>query len=113
MIKKIICVLAILTTGVAAQAADSVRASHILVQEEKDASIIKDAISHQIISFEEAAQKYSKCPSGRNGGDLGYFERGKMVPAFENAAFSLPVGEVSAPVKTNFGYHLIKVYDVK
>ena len=57
------------------------------------------------------AKKYSKCPSGASGGDLGYFGKGEMVPSFEAAAFKLPVGSVSEPVQTQFGWHLIKVYD--
>ena len=62
-------------------------------------------------SFEYYAQNYSLCPSGRNGGDLGYFGHGQMVPEFERAAFRTPVGEVSKPVYTQFGWHIIKVLD--
>jgi len=61
--------------------------------------------------FEELAKKYSECPTADNGGDLGYFTRGDMVKPFEDAAFSLNVGEVSEPIKTQFGYHLIRVDD--
>jgi len=88
---------------------NSVRASHILVATEAEALKIKSDIESNKITFEDAAQKYSKCPSGRNGGDLGFFGRGQMVKPFEDAAFNSPVNEVSAPVKTQFGYHLIKV----
>lgn len=58
--------------------------------------------------FAELAQKNSDCPSGANGGDLGMFGRGQMVPEFEQAAFSMEVGATSDVVETDFGYHLIK-----
>jgi len=61
--------------------------------------------------FETLAQTYSDCPSAAQGGDLGYFSRGQMVPEFEEAAFALEIGEVSEPVLTEFGYHLIRVDD--
>ncbi|MBL7108369.1 MAG: peptidylprolyl isomerase [Candidatus Cloacimonetes bacterium] len=60
-------------------------------------------------NFEELAKEYSDCPSGKNGGDLGYFARGQMVKPFDEVAFSLEVGEISEPVLTKFGYHLIRV----
>ena len=89
-----------------------VRASHILVKTEKEANEILEQIKAGK-DFAELAKKYSQCPSGKRGGDLGYFGRGRMVPEFENAAFSTPKGEVSKPVKTQFGYHIIKVTDTK
>ena len=61
--------------------------------------------------FETLAQTYSDCTSAAQGGDLGYFSRGQMVPEFEEAAFALEIGEVSEPVLTEFGYHLIRVDD--
>lgn len=88
----------------------SVRASHILVDTKEEALAIKAKIDKGE-SFEAMAKKYSKCPSGQNGGDLGYFGKGEMVPSFEAAAFSLPLGKVSEPVQTQFGWHLIKVTD--
>lgn len=99
------------------QAAESdavtqVRASHILVDTKEEANLIKEAIDGGA-GFSTMARKYSKCPSAQNGGDLGYFERGQMVQEFEDVAFALPVGKVSKPVKTQFGWHLIRVTDKK
>lgn len=87
---------------------ESVRAKHILVDSEEKAKEVKAAIDGGL-SFEEAAKENSSCPSSSQGGDLGAFTRGRMVPEFEDAAFALAIGEVSEPVKTQFGYHLIKV----
>lgn len=86
----------------------TVRARHILVNTEDEAWALKSRITEGE-SFEALASKYSKCPSSEKGGDLGYFNRGQMVPEFENVAFETPIGEVSDPVKTRFGWHLIKV----
>lgn len=88
-----------------------VSAKHILVAEESEAKNILEEIKANKISFEDAAKKYSKCPSGREGGDLGFFGRGMMVKEFEDAAFSMEKGQVSDPIKTQFGWHLIKVED--
>ncbi len=85
-----------------------VRASHILVEDERLANKLYDRISGGA-DFGSLAKKHSSCPSGRKGGDLGFFHRGQMVPEFEKAAFELGVNELSEPVKTKFGYHLIKV----
>jgi peptidyl-prolyl cis-trans isomerase C len=87
---------------------ESVRAKHILVDTIEEAENIVAEIKGGL-SFEAAANQYSKCPSKAQGGDLGSFTRGRMVPEFEKAAFELPVGEVSAPIQTQFGYHIIKV----
>ncbi|MDK2800308.1 MAG: peptidyl-prolyl cis-trans isomerase [Clostridiales bacterium] len=91
---------------------ESVRASHILVDDEGKAGEILEEINKGL-TFEDAAKKYSKCPSGSKGGDLGEFTRGKMVPEFETVAFDMQKDEISQPVKTQFGYHLIKVVDKK
>ncbi len=88
---------------------ETVNASHILVDSEEKANQIKDEIENGSITFEEAAKKYSSCPSGESGGNLGEFSKGRMVKEFEDAAFSLETGVVSVPVKTQFGFHLIKV----
>lgn len=86
----------------------TVRASHILVDTEEEALELKKRIENGE-SFESLAQEYSKCMSREKGGNLGFFKRGQMVKPFEDAAFSLPVGVVSDPVKTEYGWHLIKV----
>ena len=90
---------------------ETVTAKHILVDNEEAAKKIKNEIVAGNVSFEEAAEKYSSCPSKEQGGSLGAFSRGMMVPEFEEASFTLPVGEVSDPVQTQFGYHIIKVTD--
>lgn len=85
-----------------------VRASHILVSTQEEAvHILKELATGK--TFADMAMKYSSCPSKAKGGDLGFFGKGQMVAEFENAAFSLPSGQVSQPVKTQFGYHLIVV----
>lgn len=89
---------------------ETVNASHILVDSEELAAQILADINAGKISFEDAAKEHSSCPSKQNGGSLGDFGRGQMVPEFENAAFAMEVGSISsAPVKTQFGYHLIKL----
>ena len=86
------------------------KASHILVETEEEAVTLKEEILSGTL-FEDAAAEHSLCPSGAQGGDLGFFGRGQMVSEFENAAFDLNVGQLSDPVKTNFGWHLILVTD--
>lgn len=84
-----------------------IRASHILVPHEYEAKdIVRGLESGK--NFKELAAKFSKCPSAKQGGDLGFFGRGRMVEEFEEAAFALKPGEISKPVRTPFGYHLIK-----
>lgn len=87
---------------------ESVTARHILVESLEQAQEVKNKIDDGM-NFEMAALQYSSCPSKEQGGNLGNFTRGRMVPEFEQAAFELAVGEVSEPVQTQFGYHIIKV----
>lgn len=90
-----------------------VKASHILIQDEVTAKDVLERVK-QGESFADLAKQYSEDPGSKDkGGDLGYFRRGVMVPAFEKTAFSLEVGEISDLVKTDFGYHIIKVEDIK
>ncbi len=84
-----------------------VKASHILVKKHSEASRILDEIKKGA-DFTELAKKHSLCPSGKKGGNLGFFQRGQMVKEFEQTAFSLKKGELSEVVKTQFGYHIIK-----
>jgi peptidyl-prolyl cis-trans isomerase C len=85
---------------------NQVTASHILVEtEELAGQLLEEVTSGE--KFAELAMKHSKCPSGKYGGNLGQFGRGKMVKEFEDAAFSIEPGSVAGPVKTQFGYHLV------
>ena len=84
-----------------------VRASHILVGDKQQAEEICQKCKAGA-DFAYMAEKYSKCPSAKKGGDLGTFGKGRMVPAFERSAFALNVGEVSNVVPTQFGFHIIK-----
>lgn len=86
-----------------------IKARHILVANEYEAQDLLKKISEGK-SFEDLAKSFSKCPSGKQGGDLGEFGRGRMVKPFEDAAFGLEVNQVSTPVRTQFGYHLIQRY---
>lgn len=86
---------------------ESVEASHILVDSEEKAAEILADIKANKISFADAAKANSTCPSAEKGGALGQFTKGQMVPEFESAAFAMNVGDVSEPIKTQFGYHLI------
>lgn len=86
-------------------------ASHILVDDEQKANDIYDEIDDGL-DFKEAAKKYSKDPSAASGGSLGTFPKGVMVKEFQDGLDSLEVGEISKPVKSQFGYHLIKLEDV-
>ncbi len=88
---------------------ETVAASHILVDDEDKAEKIMASIEAGEISFEDAARANSSCPSGQNGGALGEFTKGQMVPEFDKAVFSMEVGEMRGPVKTQFGFHVIKL----
>ena len=99
---------------------EQVRASHILFKIEPDASEETKALKktelaavHERIvageNFEALAQEFSDCPSKARGGDLGLFERGRMIKEFEDAAFALAPGEISPVIESQFGYHVIKV----
>lgn len=86
---------------------EKVRCSHILVKEKAEAERLLSEIRGGA-DFGAKAREHSSCPSGKKGGDLGPFGRGQMVKEFEQAAFSMAPGDISEPVKTKFGYHLIK-----
>ncbi|MDY2735129.1 peptidylprolyl isomerase [Intestinibacter sp.] len=87
----------------------SANAKHILVDTEEKANEILAQIKSGEVTFEDAARAHSTCPSKDQGGDLGTFGKGQMVPEFEEATFAMNVGDISEPVKTQFGYHLIKL----
>ncbi len=88
---------------------ETVNASHILVDSEDKANEILAAINAGEITFEDAARENSSCPSSQQGGNLGDFGRGQMVPEFETACFEMEEGVVRGPVKAQFGYHLIRL----
>ena len=83
-------------------------ARHILVETEEACEDLKSRIADGA-DFGELAREHSKCPSGKQGGNLGSFGRGAMVPEFDQVVFSAPIGEVQGPVRTAFGYHLLEV----
>lgn len=89
---------------------EEVRARHILVDSREEAEAVIAAVKNGG-DFVELAKKRSKGPSGAGGGDLGYFDRDAMVAPFSDAAFKLKKGKISAPVKTQFGWHVIKLED--
>ncbi|MBR3995830.1 MAG: peptidylprolyl isomerase [Clostridia bacterium] len=88
---------------------ETVEASHILVDTKEKAEEILAEINEGKISFEDAAKEHSSCPSSQQGGNLGQFGRGQMVPEFDKAVFEMNDGEIAGPVQTQFGYHLIKL----
>ena len=84
------------------------RARHILVDTEEVCLKLKSEIEGGK-DFAEVAKKHSKCPSGKQGGGLGKFGPGQMVPEFDQVVFNEEVGKVHGPVKTQFGYHLLEI----
>ncbi len=95
---------------------EQVRARHILLRDDTGAESEIRSLKTKLdegADFEEMAKKHSEGPSAEKGGDLGFFSREKMDPDFTEVAFNLDVGEVSDPVKTQFGYHLIKLIERK
>ena len=82
-------------------------ACHILVKTKEEADRIKSQLDKGA-NFQALAKKHSLCPSAKKGGDLGEFRRGDMVPAFENVVFKKEILTVHGPIKTQFGFHLIK-----
>ena len=88
---------------------ETVRARHILVSDEEQCSKILGMIMNGEKTFEECAKEYSTCASSAASGDLGEFGMGEVVPEFEAVAFAAEIGVIYGPVKTDFGYHLIRV----
>ncbi len=84
------------------------KARHILVDSEETCNELKNRISAGE-DFAVIAKEYSRCPSGRRGGDLGQFRPGQMVPEFDRVCFQDAVGVVHGPVQTQFGFHLVEV----
>jgi len=84
-------------------------ARHILVEDEQVCKDLKTQIINGDTTFEDAAASYSQCPSGDEGGDLGSFTNGQMVPEFDKVVFNDEIGVVHGPVKTQFGYHLLEI----
>ncbi len=103
---------------------EEIRARHILfrlppnptkkeVEEARKKALKVEKLAKSGKDFAKLAEKYSQGPSAKKGGDLGYFTKGMMVKPFEKAAFSMKKGEISDPVRTRFGFHIIKIVDIK
>ena len=88
---------------------NKIKCSHILVDKHSEALQLLDEIK-KCKKFGAVAIAISKCPSRKKDGSLGYFTKGMMVKEFDQVAFKLQIGEISEPVKTEFGYHIIKRY---
>ena len=91
--------------------ARKINASHILVKTTSEANIALYDVKHGK-TFEDVAKEKSSCSSKKKGGNLGWFSRGMMVKEFEDACFKAGKGDIIGPVKTQFGYHIIKINDV-
>lgn len=91
---------------------EQVRASHILVETKEEADAIKKELDEGA-DFATLAKEKSTDSSAANGGDLGFFGKGDMVEEFEKAAFSMEINEISEPIKSDYGYHIIKKTDYK
>lgn len=83
-------------------------ARHILVETEEACQTLKDEIEVGA-DFAAMAREHSKCPSGQQGGDLGQFSQGQMVPEFDQVVFTDEIGKVHGPIQTQFGYHLVEI----
>jgi parvulin-like peptidyl-prolyl isomerase len=93
---------------------ESVHAMHILVSDEGNALEILKMAKEPNADFQALAEKYSKDPSAKNNrGDLGFFGRGQMVAEFTDAAFNGKEGEIVGPIRTSYGYHIIKIVEKK
>jgi peptidyl-prolyl cis-trans isomerase C len=84
------------------------RARHILVETQESCEALKEQIEAGA-DFADVAREHSQCPSGQQGGDLGEFRRGQMVPEFDRVVFTEEVGKVHGPIRTQFGYHLVEI----
>ena len=89
-----------------------INASHILVKGEQGALVVAYDVRNGK-RFEEVAMEKSLCPSKKKGGSLGWFRRGMMIKEFEDACFNAKKGDIIGPVKTQFGWHIIKIGDLK
>lgn len=90
-----------------------VRTKHILVDSQEKATQIKKDILDRKITFNEAIKENSLCPSKEDGGDIGFNAKGNLLPEYEKLAFSADLGKLSDPIKTEAGWHLVKVTEIK
>lgn len=90
-----------------------IKTKHILLNTEEEAIKVKQEILDKKITFADAAKKYSQCPSKEDFGDIGYNARGNLLPEYEKLAFSADLGKLNDPIKTEAGWHLVKVTEIK